>query len=485
MNEMLRKSITTLNDGLFLYYLGSNLIYLFLLIFAIRASVIHQRQLASIRLERYRASPFSPPVSVIAPAHNEGQSIVQSVYSFLSLEYPAVEVIVVNDGSSDDTLEALTREFRLLRTDLPYVQEVACRPVRGVYMSQTEPRLLVVDKEAGGSKADATNAGLNIASSPYVCVLDADSLLEKDALLRVMVPVLSDPLRVVAAGGIVRAVNGSVVEGGQLKKVRLPRRFVEIVQVVEYLRAFLVGREGWGHFNMLMIISGAFGVFRRDLVREVGGYRPAAIGEDFDLMMRLHRTLRVNGMDYRACFVPDPVCWTEVPPDWKSLGKQRSRWQKGLVDTLWLNRDMLFRPRYGRIGAIALPNLWLYEALAPAVEFTGLAAIGAAAFLGILSRRFLMLFLLFGYAFSTMLSIGGVLLEEITYRRYGDWREVAKLILCCFAEHFPYHHMHLWWRLRGMWQYARGDVAWGRMTRVGFGGALASRAVQGWRTGKQ
>jgi cellulose synthase/poly-beta-1,6-N-acetylglucosamine synthase-like glycosyltransferase len=465
MNSLL----LTLNDALFLYYLVSNLLYLFLLIFAIRASVLHQRLLASIRLERFRASPFSPPVSLIAPAHNEGQSIAQSVRSFLSLDYPAIEVIVVNDGSVDDTLDVLTREFQLLRTDLAYVKEVPCHTVRGVYMSQTEPRLLVVDKEAGGSKADATNAGLNAATSPYVCVLDADSLLEKDALLRVMVPILADPARVVAAGGIVRAVNGSLVEAGQLRKVRLPRRFVEIVQVVEYLRAFLVGREGWSHFNMLMIISGAFGVFRRDLVREVGGYRPKAIGEDFDLMVRLHRRLREKGMDYRACFVPDPVCWTEVPPDWKSVGRQRSRWQKGMIDTLWPNRDMLFRPRFGRIGFIALPNLWLYEALAPVFELVGLISIVIAALLGILSGRFLLLFLIFGYAFSTMLSIGGVLLEEITFRRYNDWREVAKLLLCCFAEHFPYHQAHLWWRLRGMWQYARGDVAWGKMTRVGFG----------------
>ena len=469
--------LLTINDALFLYYLLSNLLYLFLLIFAVRASVLHQRMLASIRLERFRASPFSPPVSIIAPAHNEGQSIAQSVRSFLSLDYPALEVIVVNDGSVDETLDVLTREFQLLRTDLVYFKEVPCREVHGVYMSQSEPRLLVVDKEAGGSKADATNAGLNVATSPYVCVLDADSLLEKDALLRVMVPILADPTRVVAAGGIVRAVNGSVVEDGQLKKVRLPRRFVEIVQVVEYLRAFLVGREGWSYFNMLMIISGAFGVFRRDLVREVGGYRPRAIGEDFDLVMRMHRRLREKGLDYRACFVPDPVCWTEVPPDWKSVGKQRSRWQKGMIDTLWPNRDMLFNRRYGRIGWIALPNLWLYEALAPVIELIGLASIVVAACLGILSTHFLLLFLIFGYAFSTMLSIGGVLLEEITFRRYNDWREVATLLLCCFAEHFPYHQAHLWWRMRGMWQYARGDVAWGKMTRVGFNNAPSKPAA--------
>ncbi len=463
------------NNLLFLYYLGVNLIYLVLLITAVYSSVQHQRRLASIRLERMKASPFAPPISLLVPAHNEEQTIVESVRSFLALEYPALEVIVINDGSKDKTLEKLTQEFHLLKTDLLYIQEVPSKPVRGIYMSQVEPRLLVVDKVAGGSKADATNAGFNAASSPYVCVLDADDILEKDALIRVMVPILSDPKRVVAAGGIVRAVNGSVVEHGQLSKVRLPKKVVEIVQVVEYLRAFLVSREGWGHFNMLMIISGAFGVFRRDLVRAVGGYRTASIGEDFDLVTRLHRHLLEQKMDYCISFVPDPVCWTEVPPDWASLGKQRSRWQKGMIGALWPNRDMLFRPRYGRIGAIALPNIWVYELAAPIVELVGLTSIALAAILGVLSRKFFIAFLLYGFFFATLISIGAVLLEEITYRRYQDWREMAKLIVFCFLEHFPYRQIHLYWRLRGMWQYMHGDLAWGRMKRVGFTTSAAKR----------
>jgi cellulose synthase/poly-beta-1,6-N-acetylglucosamine synthase-like glycosyltransferase len=457
-----------INNLLFLYYLGVNLIYLALLIAAIRSSVLHQQRLASVRLERMKTSPFAPPISLLVPAHNEEKTIVESVHSFLALDYPSFEVIVINDGSQDGTLAALTAEFQLLRTDMVYVQEVSSKPVRGVFMSEIEPRLLVVDKVAGGSKADATNAGFNAASGPYVCVLDADDILEKDALIRIMVPILSDPKRVVAAGGIVRAVNGSVVKNGQICHVRLPKKTVEIVQVVEYLRAFLVGREGWGHFNMLMIISGAFGVFRRDLVRAVGGYRSKAIGEDFDLVARLHRYLLEQKMDYRISFVPDPVCWTQVPPDWTSLGRQRSRWQKGMIDTLWPNRDMLFRPLYGRIGAIALPNLWVYELSAPVIELIGLSSIALAAILGVLSRKFFLIFLLYGFLFATLISIGAVLLEEITYRRYQDWRDVAKLIVFCFLEHFPYRQIHLYWRLRGMWQYARGDVAWGRMTRAGF-----------------
>jgi cellulose synthase/poly-beta-1,6-N-acetylglucosamine synthase-like glycosyltransferase len=291
-------------------------------------------------------------------------------------------------------------------------------------------------------------------------------------LLRIMLPVMQDPERVVAVGGIVRVLNGSEIEGGQLR-ARLPRKSIEVIQVIEYLRAFLIGREAWAEGNMLTIISGAFGVFRADLVRAVGGYRAEAIGEDVDLVCRLHRYLLDLGADYRIGFLPDPVCWTEVPSDLKSLGRQRARWQKGLLDVLWLNKDMLMRPRYGRIGCFALPYLWLFEMIAPVIEITGLITIVLAAVLGMLSHGFFLKFLIFGYAFATMISIGSVLQEEITYRRYNDWKDVARLISYCFLEHFPYRQLHMFWRLQGLWQYLRGDNNWRPLKREGFDSASA------------
>jgi cellulose synthase/poly-beta-1,6-N-acetylglucosamine synthase-like glycosyltransferase len=464
MTELLQP----INGLIFLYFFVANLVYLGLLITAIYSTVTHQRRLALVRLDRLRSSPLAPPISLLVPAHNEEKTIVESVDSLLALDYPDIEIVVANDGSTDRTLEALRERYQLLETDIVYVQEVSCKPIRAIYMSQVEPRLLVVDKEPGGSKADAINAALNIASSPYVCVVDADSILEPDALLRIMVPIFADPSKVVAAGGIVRVLNGSRVEQGRMTDVRLPRQPGEVIQVVEYLRSFLIGREGWAFFNMLTIISGAFGVFRRDLVRAVGGYRPGAVGEDLDLVLRLHRLLKERKADYQIAFVPDPVCWTEVPSDLRSLGRQRARWQKGLLDVLWPNRDMLFRPTYGRIGAIALPYLWVWELFAPLIEAAGLVTIVAAAWLGALSREFLIQFLIFGYVFATLISIGSVLLEEITYRRYSRWQDVARLIGFCFLEHFPYRQLHIWWRLRGIVEYLRGDLAWKPMRRVGF-----------------
>jgi cellulose synthase/poly-beta-1,6-N-acetylglucosamine synthase-like glycosyltransferase len=461
------------NHTLFWYYLASNLSYLTMLIVALKTSAAHQRRLKSYRLDWFKESPLAPPITIIAPAHNEEKSIRVAVHNLLDLDYPQLEVIIVNDGSEDHTLDEMRKEFRLRAVRAVYVPEAKCAPVRGLYRGEGNANLLVVDKEPGGSKADAVNAGLNAATSPYVCIVDADSVLERDALLRIMVPIMADPKRVVAVGGIIRVLNGSEIEGGHLKRVRLPRKSIEVIQVIEYLRAFLIGREAWGQGNMLMIISGAFGLFRTDLVRAVGGYRSSAIGEDFDLVTRLHRYLLEKGLDYHIHFVPDPMCWTEVPSDLQSLGRQRARWQKGLLDVLWPNRDMLFRPRYGRIGCIALPYLWLFELFAPVVEIAGIVTIVLAACLGVLSREFFLQFLLFGYAFATVISIGSVLQEEITYKRYNDWQDVARLVSYCFLEHFPYRQLHMIWRVQGLWQYLRGDVAWKPLRRKGLASTRA------------
>src|SRR6202023_498897 len=437
--------------SLFFYYLSGNLVYLLALIIALKTSAAHQRGIESFRLRCVTESPLPPPIPLLAPALNEEKSIRLSIRNLLELDYPELEVIVINDGSKDQTLHELQDEFKLRPGRVVYVKEVPSAEIRGLYRSDSDPRLLVIDKESAGSKADAVNAGLNAAMSPYVCIVDSDSMLERDSLLRIMVPVLADPKRVVGVGGIIRILNGSEIRGGQLIRVRLPRKGIEMIQVVEYLRAFLIGREAWAQGNMMMIISGAFGLFRTDLVRAVGGYRAKAIGEDLDLVTRLHRYLLDQGADYQIGFLPDPVCWTEVPSDLRSLGRQRARWQKGLLDTLLSNHDMLFRPRYGRIGFLALPYLWLFELFAPVIEIGGIGTILLAVATGVLNHHFFLQFMIFGYAFATMISIGSVLQEEITYKRYNQWQEVVRLVSVCFFEHFPYRQLDMIWGLQGLW----------------------------------
>jgi cellulose synthase/poly-beta-1,6-N-acetylglucosamine synthase-like glycosyltransferase len=463
----MRTALELSNYVLFVYYLLSNLIYSILLVAAIYRNTWHRHRLASLRLERVKTSPFTPPVTMIVPAHNEETSIVNSVQALLSLHYPSLELIVVNDGSQDHTLDVMRKSFQLKASRLLYFPDIPTGAVRGIFTSAIEPRLVVIDKDSVGSKADAVNAGINGATSPFVCVVDADSILEPDALLRIMSAIFSGPEHVVAAGGIVRILNGCKVSAGRLREVRLPRGKIEVLQVIEYLRAFLIGREAWAYFKVLPIISGAFGVFRTELLRKIKGYRAQAIGEDFDLVLRLHRHMLEEGGGYGIIFVPDPTCWTEAPADLRSLARQRARWHKGLLDALWPNRDMLFRPRYGRVGCLILPYMWIFEFLAPVIELGGYVTITVAAVLGFLSWQLFILFLFFGYAFATLISIGSVLLEEMTYRRYSEWREVARLLLFCLFEHFPYRQMTLLWRLQGIWQYLRGDVEWREMKRSG------------------
>ena len=463
------------NLALFYYYLCCNTAYLVMLMAALHTSIKHQHRIKSLETNWIKLSPLTPPITILMPARNEEKSISIAVKNLLTLDYSELELIVINDGSSDRTLELLRQEFRLRPVKAVYVAEALSAPVRQLYRSDGVPNLLVIDKDSGGSKADAVNAGLNAATSPYICVIDADSVLERDALLRIMAPVLADPNRVIAVGGIVRVLNGSELEGGRMRRVRLPRKSIEILQVIEYLRAFLIGREAWAGKNMLLIISGAFGVFRTDLVRAIGGYRSHAIGEDIDLVTRLHRHMRDKGEKYEIRFVPDPVCWTEAPSDLASLRSQRSRWQKGLLDVLWPQRDMLFRPRYGRIGCFALPYLWIFELFAPIIELGGILTIISAACAGMLSHEFFLQFLLFGYAFATVISIGSVLLEELTYKRYNDWQDVIRLVTYCFLEHFPYRQLQMLWRLQGMWQYLRGDIAWGVLQRGGLQSAMVKQ----------
>ena len=461
------------------YYLISNAVYLLLLIAALISTSRHRERLSARGLDLVNTSPFTPSISIICPARNEEASIAASVEALLGLNYPELDIVVVNDGSTDNTLDILKNRFQLRPVNILYFQECESGPVRAIYASTERPRLIVVDKENRRSKADAVNCGLNLATGQYVCVIDADSLLENDALLRIMSGLRSAPeTAVIAIGGIVRILNGCSVEQARITDVRLPASSIEVLQVIEYLRAFLIGREGWALFKMLPIISGAFGVFRTDVVRRIGGFRREAIGEDLDLVIRMHRRLLEDGTDYSIMFVPDPTCWTEVPNDLRSLARQRARWQKGLMDVLWAYRDMLFTGRYGRLGWVMLPYLWIYELFEPLIELLGYVCIVAAWLLGALQLSTFMEILFYGYAFATLISIGAVLLEEMTYRRYSRGRHVAKLILYCFIEHFPYRQLNLIWRLQGMWQFARGDMAWKEMKRAGIRCDLSSTPIK-------
>jgi cellulose synthase/poly-beta-1,6-N-acetylglucosamine synthase-like glycosyltransferase len=468
METIIEILILSFSAGVILYFISLTLFQFALFSVSFAAVEDYLRRNDDVDFRPAGQSEFATPISVIAPAYNEGPTIVASVHSLLRLEYARFEVIVVNDGSRDETLAALIREFSLRKSRRLYVPALSTRRVRGIYVSTRAEwaDLTIVDKENGG-KADALNAGINVSRNPLYCAIDADSVLERDALLKVAKPFLEDD-RVVAVGGIVRVANECVVERGRLTQARVPRRNLPVFQIVEYLRAFLSGRMGWSRLNSLLIISGAFGLFRRSVVVACGGYSTNTVGEDMELVVRMHRYLLNRKRPYRMVFVPDPVCWTEAPSSLRVLGRQRNRWQRGLMDTLLRNGDMLLAPQYGRVGLLAMPYFFLYELLAPVIELLGYLMIPLMAILGILNAQLLWAFFLVSVVYGVLLSLGAVLLEEISFHRYPSPRDLFRLMAFAVMENFGYRQLSVWWRLKGMVDHLRGVKTWGAMQRTGF-----------------
>jgi cellulose synthase/poly-beta-1,6-N-acetylglucosamine synthase-like glycosyltransferase len=336
-----------------------------------------------------------------------------------------------------------------------------------VWRSRTHSNLMIVDKVNGG-KCDALNAAINFARYPLVCCVDADSLLEPDALVSIVRPFIERPDRTVAAAGIIRVVNGCEVARGHVTKVGLPRQWLPMFQTVEYLRAFTAGRTGWSMMNSLLIVSGAFGIFRKDAVIDVGGYATDSIGEDFELVVRLHRRMRELKRPYHIAFVPDPVCWTEAPARVKQLGGQRDRWHRGLTDTLVRHRRMIGNPRYGAVGMLGLPFFVLFEFLGALIEAVGYIVIPLGFAVGYLSGWAATLFFVLAVGTGICLSLSALLLEDMAFRKFGSWRDFGRLVLFCVLENLGYRQLVTYYRVRGLFSYLRGDHAWGDMDRAGF-----------------
>jgi len=409
-------------------------------------------------------SHLQMPVSLVVPAYNEGATIATSIRALLQLRYQHFEVIVVNDGSKDNTLAVLQHEFALQPFPEAYRVQIRTQPVRGIYRSLKHPNLRVIDKENGG-KADSINAGINAARYPLFYAGDADSVLEPHSLARVVRPFLEDP-HMVACGGTVRIINGCTVRGGVIEEVRLPRNPLALVQVVEYLRAFLGGRIGWSAVNGMLIVSGAFGVFHRETVVSVDGFRADAIGEDMELIVRLHRKLSEQRRRYRIAFIPDPVCWTEVPEDLGTLARQRRRWHRGLAESLWSNRGLCFARHSGTAGWLAFPYFVLFELLSPVVEIGGLVFMALAFALGIMSSTSFLAFLAAAFALGVMLSTTALLLEELSFHTYPKARHLSVLFAVAVLENFGYRQITSYWRLQALVGWLAGrSIEWGVMKR--------------------
>ncbi|MGG2200702.1 glycosyltransferase family 2 protein [Paenibacillus validus] len=467
-----------LNYGIIAFYLiiGSSLLHLFIL------AISHQKILSIVkstmnsRFRELAGSEYVPPVSILVPSYNEELTIIESVRSLMTLEFPMYEVVVINDGSADRTLQVLVDTFELKPTRLtgfrPLVQS---KPIRGAYRNPLYPRLVVIDK-ANGGKADALNAGINVAKYPLVSTIDADSLLEKDALIRLVKVYMENPEQHIAVGGNVRIANGSTIEDGRVLSVRLSNKWLPALQYVEYMKAFLGGRIGWSAMNGLLIVSGAFGLFRKDYLVKVGGYQEDCPGEDMNIVIKLHKYMLDRNLPYRIVFCPDAVCWTQAPDTLKVLSAQRRRWIRGSLWNVSRFRAMLFIPKYKVIGWLSLPYTIVYEILNPFVRLSGLAALAGYVLLDMTQLPVLLIFLLVNLLIGMIFTCGSLLIEQLAFRRPIRTYDLLRMIGLSVVMAVGYDQINALWKLLGLWDYIRRNNAWGNMVRRSWQDEAAHQA---------
>lgn len=417
------------------------------------------------------SSPFAPSISVVAPAYNESLTIVENIKALLALYYPNFEIVVINDGSKDETLEKVIAAFDLEM--VPYVVDykIPCAEIRGVYKSRKKSfnNLTIIDKVNGG-KADALNAGINISKGEYFIAIDVDSIIDPYALQKLVKPFLEETdKRVIATGGVIRIANSCVIKDGQLMEINVPDEFLPRCQVIEYNRAFLMGRLAWSRMDGLLLISGALGLFDKEIVINSGGYFSKTVGEDMELVVRMRKYMTEQNLKYRVVYIPDPLCWTEAPSSYKILGRQRNRWTRGTIDTLFIHWNIFFNPKYGFMGLISHPFWVFFEWLAPIIEFIGLIYFIIIAILGEPNWPFFFVLLFFVYFFSIAFSTYAILYDHLAFHRYKKRWMIAKLVLTAWIEPFLFHPFVVYWALCGNFDYfIRKKSGWGQMTRSGF-----------------
>jgi cellulose synthase/poly-beta-1,6-N-acetylglucosamine synthase-like glycosyltransferase len=407
----------------------------------------------------------------VAPAFNEGVNIVYNVKSLLSLTYPKFEVIIVNDGSTDDTLSKLIEEFELVKVDFYYQEKIVTQTVRGHYKS-TNPiysKLLVVDKENGKSKADASNAGINTSKYPLFLCTDVDCILKRDTILKLAKPFMENETQVIATGAGIRISNSCEVKDGFLIKVHFPKDWYPRFQELEYVRSFLFGRMAWSQINGLLLVSGGLGMFDKDIVIKAGGYWHKSLGEDMELITRMRKYMHENKKKFLIKYIPESLCWTEVPGNREILLRQRVRWARGLIQTLYLHRKMFFNIKYGQTAFLILPFFFAFEFLVPIIELFGIISLIASFVFGIMNVEFLIVVSAFVYIFYLLITLISILIDDHLYKNYASYKELLILIVMAIIEPFVYHPFNVFASLKGYWNfYRQKEQKWGVMVRKGF-----------------
>ena len=460
-------------NSIFVYGTTLLFIYAFLAVLSLLSVREYYRKNSYVDFNEMVSSPLMPGISVIAPAFNEGLTIISNVRSLLTLNYPKFECIIINDGSTDDTLPQLIEVFEMVAVDFAYNPKIRTQPVRRIYKSTNKAyaKLMVIDKVNGKSKADAVNAGINASSYGYFLCTDVDCILEKDTLLKLIKPVMQEEHnRVIACGATLRIANSSEIDKGVVIRMRPPRQLLPRFQEVEYIRAFVLGKMGWTYINCVPNVSGGLGLFDKEIAIRSGGYDFQSFGEDMELLTRMCRYAHDNKMKYAVRYIPVSLCWTEGPTTVKIFMRQRTRWARGLAQLMSAHMKMFLNPRYGRMGMIVIPYNFFFELLAPIIEFCGVVYYLLMGFFGLVNWHFALLLLIFVYTYSVMITTLAILWDQLTFRYYKTWKEVAYLCMTPFMEFILYHPLIVIFSLRGYYFFITGKKhSWGNMQRKGFG----------------
>ena len=415
-------------------------------------------------------SPYTPGVSIVAPAYNEERTIVDNVTSLLGQDYPKFEVVIVNDGSKDSTLEKLIDNFKLVEVPYDYVELIKTKPFKRLFKS-TDPKfekLIVVDKVNGGTKADAVNAGLNVASYPYFVNTDVDCILAKDAIYQCLLPVLYKD-HVIAVSGAMAISNGCKMSNGQIEEAFPPHSLVPLFQTLEYMRSFLIGKMGWSTINSMPNVSGGYGLFNRKIVIAAGGYSSDSFAEDMDMLIRMVGYCCDFSQKYKVIQIPQTCCWTEGPPNIKVLARQRIRWGRGLIQTFSQHKRFIFNKKYKQLGLVTLPYLLIFEFVAPVIEFIGVVTLIFLAVTGAVNWNTALVIFLAIYAFCITLSVVVIFYDYTLGGSYKKIKDYLWILLAAMLEPFIYHPMVVFFSLKGYWNYFINKKAvWGEMTRKGF-----------------
>lgn len=469
MGEFLTTFETFFNNAIFYYAMFVMGSYVILALLSAIEMSSYMKKNSYVNYREILVSPLAPSVSILAPAYNEEAIIIENIRSLLSLHYGNYEVIIINDGSTDNTFQLISDYYQLEKVNFAVNYQIKCNEIRGVYKSKLPSfsKLTVVDKINGG-KSDALNAGINISAKDLILCVDVDCIVQEDTILKLAKPYLEEKYQVIATGGVVRIANSCKVEEGKLVEVNMPKNLWSRFQVLEYIRAFLMRRMAWSRLNGLLIISGAIGLFDKNIVIKVGGYDVKTVGEDMELVIRMRRYMYEQNRRFKIVYIPDPLCWTEAPSDLKTLGRQRNRWTRGTIESLWMHKDLFFNPKYGVLGMLSYPYWFFFEWLAPIIEFLGISVVILLALLGHIDWEFSLTLVIMVYFFSLILSTVAVLFEEMSYRQYTKRGDLVKLLLVAFLEPIIFHPLTIYWAVKGNIHKFLGKNNWGTMPRKGF-----------------